>query len=58
MDIQLPEALAPSARELLMAFAEWCSEERQAKLLQDDSWTFTQMIDLFIAEASSNWTVP
>lgn len=49
---QLPERLAPDARELLIAFSEWASADRQAPLLADDNWTWTGMIDAFIAEAT------
>lgn len=48
----LPEQLAPEARELLIAFAVWCNEERQAPLLKSDDWTMINLIDAFIAEAS------
>jgi hypothetical protein len=50
----VPPELAPEARELLRAFAEWASEPRQAQLLSDDSWTWTGMIDLFLLECGAN----
>lgn len=55
MTLWVPPSLAPSARELLIAFAEWASEERHAALLADDDWTWTQMIDLFLTEASTRF---
>lgn len=50
----MPERLAPEARELLLAFAEWASAPRQAALLADDDWTWSHMVDAFLLECSMN----
>jgi len=48
----VPEQLAPEARELLLAFWEWCSRSEHEGMLEDDEWTIERMVDLFIMEAS------
>lgn len=48
----IPTELAPEARDLLLAFCEWCSAPKQQSLIDDDEWTMEQMVDLFIMEAS------
>jgi hypothetical protein len=50
--VGVPVELAPKARELLLAFWEWCSAPEHAGMLDDDSWTVEQMVDLFLLEAS------
>lgn len=49
----MPEELAPEARELLVAFMRWASHPNQAGLVDDDRWTWPQMIDVFLLEAST-----
>jgi hypothetical protein len=49
--VPVPEQLAPEARELLLAFWEWCEHEG---MLDDDEWTVEQMVDLFLLEASTH----
>lgn len=50
--IGVPDQLAPEARELLLAFWEWCSAPEHAGMLEDDDWTVERMVDLFLLEAS------
>lgn len=50
--VPVPEELAPTARELLLAFWEWCSAPEHEAMLEDESWTVDRMVDLFLLEAS------
>lgn len=52
MRVPVPEELAPEARELLLAFGEWCNQPEHRPMMTDDEWTFEQIVDLFLLEAS------
>lgn len=52
--VWVPEELAPEARDLLLAFWEWCSRPEHETLLESDVWTVEQIVDLFLLEASTN----
>jgi hypothetical protein len=51
--ISMPEQLAPEARELLLAFWEWCARPEHEHMLEDERWTVEQIIDMFILEATT-----
>lgn len=50
----VPPELASSARELLLAFADWAAAPAQEALVDDESWTWAQMIDMFLMECGAN----
>jgi hypothetical protein len=50
--VPVPEEVAPEARELLLAFWDWCSQPEHEGMLDDDDWTVERMVDLFLLEAS------
>lgn len=50
--VGVPVVLAPEARELLLAFCEWCSRPEHLSMMDDDEWTVERLVDLFVMEAS------
>jgi hypothetical protein len=55
LKIWVPEELAPEARELLLAFWEWCSRPEREGMLEDEDWTVEQIVDMFLMEASNEF---
>lgn len=52
-DLRLPAQLAPSAREVLLAFYDWLKRLPAETLADEVDWTPERLVDMFILEASN-----
>lgn len=48
----VPPEMAPSARELILAFGRWCDEHMD--LVESEDWTYEDLVDMFLMECGAN----